>query len=181
MSTILKQLPNFPTQPKLIPVLTFNLKLKSDPQHIYTNTKIDKTLNLATIENGEIKSIDNEFGFQLLVNEIFGTDDLNINISINTAYLDCKLYGKTPNGSGVKVNYGGRVQLTKPSVDVITNKSKEATIDESFVTCNPSFIFDDSVEEEFKWVLKENLIGKGRFARDDDDNLYVQYYIYVIR
>ncbi|KAI5966272.1 uncharacterized protein KGF55_000581 [Candida pseudojiufengensis] len=180
MSNLLS-LPEVPS-PKLIPVLTFNLKLKSDPKLIYTNTIIDNTLNLATITEGEIRAIEgNELGFKFQINDIFGTDDLNIKPSINTAYLDCKLYGKSPNGSGVKIIYGGKVQLNKASIDVLDGSSSSASIAESYVTCNPNFIFDDSIEEEFKWVLKENLIGKGRFARDNDNNLYVQYYIYVIR
>ncbi|CAK9438625.1 uncharacterized protein LODBEIA_P28490 [Lodderomyces beijingensis] len=181
MSALKLNLPPVPRQPELVPVLTFNLKLKSDPVNIFTNTQIDKTLTLATLENGEIKSIENKLGYKLDISQIYGTDDLNVKDSVETAYLDCKLYGRTPNGSGVFVHYGGRVQLDAVSVGVVSGKTKEASIEESYVTCNPTFTFDDKVEEEYKWVLRENLVGKGRFGRDDDGALYVQYYIYVIR
>ncbi|KAI5967455.1 hypothetical protein KGF57_000398 [Candida theae] len=181
MSDLKLALPGIPKQPQLIPVLTFNLKLVSDPVPIFTNSQIDKSLSLATISTGEIKTVENDLGLKLEIGEIYGTDDLNVKTSVNTSYLDCKLYGKTPNGSGVFVYYGGRVQLDDTSVGVLSNKNKEASIEESYVTCNPTFTFDDSVEEEYKWVLKENLIGKGRFGRDDNGDLYVQYYIYVIR
>lgn len=181
MSDLKLAVPPIPKQPQLVPVLTFNLRLASDPVPIFTNSQIDKTLNLATITNGEITAVENDFGFKLEINQIYGTDDLNIKNSVSTSYLDCKLYGKTPNGSGVFIYYGGRVQLDDASVGVLSGKTKEASVDDSYVTCNPVFTFDDSVEEEYKWVLKENLIGKGRFGRDDDGNLYVQYYIYVLR
>lgn len=181
MSGLKLALPSAPKQPQLIPVLTFNLKLASDPVPIFTNSQIDKTLNLATITQGEVKTVANDLGLKLEIDQIYGTDDLNIKNSVSTSYLDCKLYGKTPNGSGVFIYYGGRVQLDAASVGVLSGKNKEASVEESYVTCNPVFTFDDSVEEEYKWVLKENLIGKGRFGRDNNGDLYVQYYIYVIR
>ncbi|WLF77816.1 hypothetical protein PVL30_001536 [Lodderomyces elongisporus] len=181
MSALKLALPEIPQQPELVPVLTFNLKLASDPVHIYTNSQIDKTLQLATLVAGEIKTVENKFNYKLDISDIHGTDDLNVKDSVATASLDCKLYGKTPNGTGVFVYYGGRVQLNSASVDVLSNKTKAASIEDSYVTCNPTFFFDDKVEEEYKWVLKENLIGKGRFGRDEDGTLYVQYYIYVIR
>ncbi|KAG5422030.1 hypothetical protein I9W82_001123 [Candida metapsilosis] len=181
MTELKLAVPAIPKQPQLIPVLTFNLKMVSDPVPIFNNSQIDKSLSLATIAQGEIKTVENDLGLKLEVNQIYGTDDLNVKNSVNTSYLDCKLYGKTPNGSGVLVNYGGRVQLEGATVAVVSKEKKEASIEESYVTCNPTFTFDDSVEEEYKWVLKENLIGKGRFGRDDDGVIYVQYYIYVIR
>ena len=39
----------------------------------------------------------------------------------------------------------------------------------------------DKVEDKYKWVLKENFFARGRFGRDEDDVLYVQYYVYVVR
>ena len=42
-----------------------------------------------------------------------------------------------------------------------SKKTKEAAIENSYVTCNPTFYFDDKVEDKYKWVLKENF-----FARD---------------
>ncbi|KAI3403881.1 hypothetical protein KGF56_003311 [Candida oxycetoniae] len=181
MSVLKLPLPAVPQPPQLIPVLTFNLQLSPDPVRIFTNSQIDKTLNLATVVNGEIKAVENKFGYKLDINQIYGTDDLNVKDSIGAANLDCKLYGKTPNGSGVFIYYGGKVQLDEASVGVMSKRTKEASIEESYVTCNPTFTFDDKVEEEYKWVLKENLFGRGRFARDDEGALYVQYYIYVVR
>ncbi|EMG46803.1 hypothetical protein SBY92_005285 [Candida maltosa Xu316] len=181
MSELKLSLPEIPASPELIPVFTFNLKLAGDPASIYVNNEADKSLNLATIANGEVKTVPNKLGLELDITSIYGTDDLNIKNSVATASLDCKLYGKTANGSGVFIYYPGKVQLNDASVAVISKQSQEATIADSYVTCNPTFHFDDKVEDKYKWVLKENLFGRGRFGRDADGVLYVQYYVYVVR
>ncbi|KAL1580602.1 hypothetical protein MGQ_00333 [Candida albicans P76067] len=181
MSALKLAVPEVPKAPELIPVFTFNLKLASDPASIYANNESDKTLNLATIANGEVKTVPNKLGLELDIHSIYGTDDLNIKNSVSTASLDCKLYGKTANGSGVFIYYPGKVQLDETSVSVFTKKTKEAAIEDSYVTCNPTFYFDDKVEDKYKWVLKENFFARGRFGRDEDDVLYVQYYVYVVR
>ena len=66
-------------------------------------------------------------------------------------------------------------------LSLFSQKTKEAAIEDSYVTCNPTFYFDDKVEDKYKWVLKENFFARGRFGRDEDDVLYVQYYVYVVR
>ncbi|EER31785.1 conserved hypothetical protein [Candida tropicalis MYA-3404] len=182
MSALDLPVPEVPKTPELVPVFTINLKLANDPAPIYSSEKTDLTLNLATIINGDVKTVPNKFGLELDIDSLYGTDNLNVKNSANTAYLDCQLFGKTPNGSGVRIYYPGRVQLTQPSTDVFAKKSQGATVEESYVTCNPTFFFDDKVEDKFRWVEKENLFGKGRFARSPSDGaLYVQYYVYVVR
>ncbi|CAI5757577.1 unnamed protein product [Candida verbasci] len=178
--SILAKLPEIPST-KLIPVFTINLKLKHDPLNIYSSNESNNTLNLAIIETGEIKTVKNELGLQFELNEIFGTDDLLIKNSIETASLDCKLYGKTPKGNSVFIHYGGKVQLNEESVDIISEKKRDSDISKSYVTCNPTFKFDENLESEYKWIEKENFIGRGRFVRDENGSLYVQYYIYIIR
>ncbi|RLV92141.1 hypothetical protein JA1_003467 [Spathaspora sp. JA1] len=174
-------LPGVPKPAQFIPVFTFNIKLTGDPVQIFSDPAADKALSLATIASGEVRTVENPLGLEFDVDNITGWDDLSLKISASTNSLDCKLYGKTPNGAGVFVHYGGKVQLTQPTIDVVTKKNKVASIEESYVTCNPTFQLDQSVEEKYKWVLKENFFGRGRFGRDDEDNIYVQYYIYVIR
>ncbi|KAK6457787.1 uncharacterized protein RJT20DRAFT_125641 [Scheffersomyces xylosifermentans] len=173
--------PSVPTTPKLIPVFTINLKFEKDPDNIFENSQVDKALSLARLINGEIKTVENQLGFELEAVGITGFDDLNARPSLGAATLDCKLYGKTPNGAGVYITYGGVVQFTEASTSVISGKSNTSEIDDSYVTCNPSFQFDSKVEDKYKWVLKENLFGKGRFVRGSDGVLYVQYFIYVFR
>lgn len=170
-----------PTTPKLVPVFVINLKTSYDPEAIYVNSTTDKTLQLATLSDGEIKTVPNPLGFELDVSGIHGFDDLTSKPSHGATILDCKLYGKTPNGSGVYVKYAGVVQFLEATVKVLTKEEKLSRFEDGYITCNPFFEFDDKVEDKYKWVLKENIIGKGRFVRDSDDVIYVQYYAYVLR
>ncbi|EGW34924.1 uncharacterized protein SPAPADRAFT_53310 [Spathaspora passalidarum NRRL Y-27907] len=174
-------LPGIPKPAEFIPVFTFNLKLASDPTSIFSDPASDKALSLATVSSGEVKTVANSLGLEFEVVDISGWDDLSLKISASTNSLDCKLYGKTPSGAGVFIHYGGKVQLTESTINVVTKKTQVASIEESYVTCNPTFQLDEAVEDKYKWVLKENFFGRGRFGRDDDGTLYVQYYVYVIR
>lgn len=170
-----------PKTPQLTPVFLINLKLGLPPQSVFNAPKSNKALTLATVTEGEITTVPNNLGLELNVTSITGFDDLSTSISENVNTLDCKLYGKTPEGSGVYVTYKGVVQLTQESIDVITNKSQTSNFDDVYVTNNPKFQFDDLVPDKYRWVLKENLFGKGRFLRADDGALCVQYYVYVVR
>lgn len=173
--------PLLPTAPKPVPVFTFNLKLAGEPSLIFVSKEQDKALSLATIADGEIRTVENELGLEFDVSGITGFDDLNARPSVNAATLDCKLYGKTGSGAGVYVRYGGVVQFLEPSLLVMSNQKPTSEFDESYVTCNPTFTFDLNVEEKYQWVLRENFFGKGRFVRDSAGVLHVQYFIYVFR
>lgn len=181
MSSINLSVPPIPAAAEFIPVFTFNLKLAQDPTLIYTDASADKSLTLAHIADGEVSTVPNSLGLELDVTGLTGTDDLSVKISANTASLDCKLYGKTANGSGVFIHYGGKVQFNDASVAVLLKKSQTASIEDSFVSNTPTFQFDEGVEDKYKWVLKEHFFGRGRFARDNEGVLYVQYYIYLVR
>lgn len=169
-----------PPTPKLVPVFFFNLKIANEPEAIFGDKATDTELTLARVINGTITTVPNEIG-EFDVADITGFDDLTVKGSTATATLDCKLYGRTKNGSGVVIRYPGVVQMAKVTTDVFSKQSKGHGFDEGFVTCNPSFVFDSQVEDKYRWVLKENFISKGRFIRDAEDGLYVQYYTYALR
>ncbi|CAN3365057.1 hypothetical protein DICA3_E21308 [Diutina catenulata] len=170
-----------PTVPKLVPVFIFNLKVTPDPEPVFSDSASDKALTLARVVNGEVKTIaDNGIG-ELDITNVTGFDDLTTKLSANTTRLDCKLYGKTAGGAGVYIRYPGVVQMLKPTTDVLSRATSSSEFDEGYVTCNPSFEFDGSVEDKYKWVLKENFVAKGRFVRDGEGGLYVQYYVYALR
>ncbi|RCK55965.1 hypothetical protein Cantr_05165 [Candida viswanathii] len=181
MSEIKAALPDIPKPAEWIPVFSFNLELAGEPANIFEAGSADLTLNLATIKNGAVKTVPNKLNLELEIDSIYGTDELSVKNSTNTALLHCNLYGKTPSGTGVKIFYPGKVQLTAPTVAVLSKQSQGAAIEESYVTCNPVFYFDDKVEDKYKWALKENFFGRGRFVRSQDGVLHVQYYVYVLR
>ena len=178
-SSILPQ--HEPVVPQLIPVFMFNFKISPDPTVVYKDTVGDRVLHLGTVVDGQVIPINNSLGLKFEMNSIHGFDDLTETISLGVTRLDCKLYGKTPGGTGVQLKYPGVIKLTEPTANVFMNKSSLATFDESYVTCNPSFSADSSLEPEYKWVLSENFFGKGRFLRDKSGTLHAQFYVYIVR
>lgn len=167
--------------PELIPVALLNLKMDGEVQNKLTDTKNNKVSNLACLIGGEVKTVKNKFGFELDIGDITGTDDINVNLETGRGHLSCRLYGNTPNKSGVYVYYTGVVEFGDEINKVISKQETTSDFEKCYVTNNPTFHFDDNVEEKYKWILKENVLGKGRFVRDHDGALYVQYYLYIVR
>lgn len=170
-----------PAVPKLIPVFFVNVKLGLDPDKIFAKSATNSALNLATIVNGTVTTVPNELGLEFELSDIKGFDDLRINNTYGLARLDCKFYAKTPNGTGVYFTYPGVVHFTEGTLAVLGNETSTSTFEDNYVTNNPSFEFDDTIEEKYKWVSRENFLGKGRFVRGEDGAIYVQYYTYVVR
>lgn len=172
---------SLPITPKLIPVFLVNLKISPDPEQIYSDKS--KDLSLATVVHGSITPVDNELNLTFSLSSIKGFDDLT-NIS-GTTFLDCKLYGKLADSnsdSGVYFTYPGILNLNQPTIDVFTKVSTTSSFEDSYITCSPKFSFNTAtVPEKYHWVLKEKFHGKGRFVRDEEGALYVQYYTYVYR
>lgn len=174
-------IPSLPKTPELVPVFLINLKLEGSPDEVFTNRNRNKALVLAHVGKGTITTVKNKYGYELDVSDIHGFDDITNHISDDYNELDCKLYGKTKGGNGVYVTYNGVIQLNEPTVDVLTGKSSTSDIESVYVTSNPKIHFDDGVEDKYKWAIKENFLGKGRFVRDSEGGLYVQYYVYIVR
>lgn len=173
--------PQVHKSPELEPVFLINLKLKENPAKAFANSTRNKVLALATVVDGTITSVPNKYNYELDVKNVHGFDDITNNIADNYNELDCKLYGSTPEGAGVYVTYYGLIKLLQPTVDVLTEKSSTSNFEDTYVTCNPRFHLDEDVADKYKWVIQENLYGKGRFVRDASGTLYVQYYVYVVR
>lgn len=174
-------IPSTPTVPKLVPVFSINLKLEGTPEIVFQDNTKSKVLNHANVLWGEIRTIKNDLGLEFDVLDIHGFDDITTNSTGNYNELDCRLYGKTPSGAGAFVSYYGIFNLTKDITDVLTEQSKEHDFATSSLHNNPRFQLDDSAEDKYKWVQKENLLGRGRFCRSEDNSLHVQYFVYVVR
>lgn len=173
--------PSLPKTPQLTPVFLINLKLREFPVPVYSQKAKDNAMVLATVEKGEISTVANELGLEFNVTDIHGFDDITNRGAQEINELDCKLYGKTPEGAGVYITYYGLIKLLQNTVDVLTKKTMAAPFEESYITCNPRITLDDLVADKYKWVSNENLLGKGRFVRGANDSLFVQYYVYIVR
>lgn len=173
--------PQPPKNPELEPVFLINLKLGSPLDTVFTNPTRNKALVLANVTEGKITTVQNKYGFELDADITSGFDDITNNIADGYNELDCKLYGKTADGAGIYITYYGLIKLLDETVAVLTANSDNSSFEDTYVTCNPRVHFDGNVADKYKWALKENFFGKGRFVRDTAGTLYVQYYVYVVR
>lgn len=169
-----------PKAPSLKPVFFLNLKLE-EPDTIFTKKDRNHTASLVKVKAGEITPVKNDYGLELKVKHIHGYDDLTAYLENGVTELDCKLYGKTPNGSGVYISYGGVVKFSNHTLKVLGRQESHSEFKESYITCFPKFSFDDGIEDEYKWIDTEAFVGEGRFVRDSEGSLYVQYYVSVLR
>lgn len=166
-----------PQPPTLVPVFMVTLSL-DEPDPIFTKKTSNKSLSFCKVINGKISSIPNKFGRVLEVGLLHGADNLTGDLDTGVSTLECRLYGTTPKGSGVYITYGGVVKLSDKTLKVVSNQETTLSFEDSYITSNPKFQFDDSVEEEYKWASQENFLGKGRFIRDSMGCLFVQYIVY---
>lgn len=173
--------PELPRTPKLTPVFFVNVQLKDAPEPVFSSASKDKAFVVAHVVDGTITTVPNEFGYELNVLGLHGADDITNHTSEGYNVLDCRLYGTTPEGAGVYFTYSGLIKLSAEIGAVLAGQAKAHSIEDSYVTSNPRVQFDDAVADKYRWAVKENLLGKGRFVRDEAGTLYVQYFVYVVR
>lgn len=171
---------SLPKTPVLLPVAFANFKL-DELDSIYSDKARNSSLSYVQILNGEVSTIENKLEYELEVSDIHGSDELTNDLVTGWGQLNCRLYGKTPNGAGVHISYSGFIKLSDASLKVLSGQTLELDFDDSYIICYPRFAFDDSVEEKFRWASNESLLGKGRVTRDAIGCVYIQYVLYVVR
>lgn len=67
------------------------MKLAGNPVPIFTEKVKDMAMVLASVENGEISTVKNHFGYEFEVTGIHGFDDITNSGSEQINELDCKL------------------------------------------------------------------------------------------
>lgn len=170
-----------PKTPEMTAVFFCNFKLSGPPPPVYVNSIRNKAVALATVVDGNISTVPNKFGYEFEVRDIHGYDEITNHTADNYNTLDCKVWGKTPGGHGVGITYYGVIQLLEETLAVLGGSSKTSSFENTYVTSSPRAHLDSGVEDKYKWVVSENLFGKGRFVIDSDGNVCVQYYVYVVR
>lgn len=148
----------------------------ADPKPVLSNKSLSEVIVM--VEGGYSKTLSPKYPFDLTID--FGWDTLTTQTaSPETTALDCHLYAKTKDGKNVHITYTGVVVASEKQVDVITNKSKGHAFEESYVTMHPTVRVDEGVEAE-SWITKKNLLGRGRFTRNSEGKLGIDYYVYVL-
>ncbi|KAI0462131.1 hypothetical protein LJB42_004218 [Komagataella kurtzmanii] len=163
-----------PKSPGWRPVIFLNIEA-DEPKSIYVNNT--GSLTGVNITGGFAKSIDPEYPFDAIIDS--GYDDIRADPGASTSRLDCRVYLTTSEGAGVFLTYPGVVRMEKTVVDVLTQKSSFMDFNDGYVTCTPVVHLDEKVKKE-QWITKETIFGKGRFVRDNEGRLRVQYYLYVL-
>ena len=164
---------------ELVPVAYITVKAAPSFDSFKNATK-NHAATYIPISDGEITPIDNKLGLEFNLNSITGHDRIVTDLEDGVSTLNCDLYGKTPNGSPVFITYSGVLKQSDKSLAVLGGNARTSDFNDAYVTNNMKFTLDQNVENDYKWVTKYNLIGKGRFIRDSSDNLYVQYAINVV-
>lgn len=133
---------------------------------------------LIKVDYGEAISLDSDFPFYL---EIYDGHDNIFNRSDGTAsYLDCRVYAKTKSGAGAIIDYGGVLRVSGVTADILANKASNMDYSDGYVTNNLKIRLDDNAEKELSWVNRYNLVGKGKFYRDDHSKLHIEYIVHVL-
>lgn len=147
-----------------------------EPQFVYSNQS--GSLTLVKINDGYTKSLDPELKFDTEI--IAGWDNLTTSVTTNNEVttLDCQVFLKAKNGQ-IHMKYSGVVVPNDKTAAIFNKTSKTTTFDDAYVTAHPTFELDEKLVDE-KWVKSKNLLGKGRFIRNEDNSLAVEYNFYYI-
>ena len=166
-------IPTPPEVPGLKPLLFLNVEAL-EPISLYTNES--ENFTTVPIEGGFIKSLDQE-NFPFTAKITNGADDIRkYSHSGEVGNLDCRLYLDLDDGTKAFCHYTGVVHF-KDTVNLVAGGELSTMgFNDGYVTCHPKF-FLDSKSVNYHWLLKQNLIGKGRFIRENG-KLRVQYFIY---
>lgn len=148
-----------------------------EPDPIYSNES--GSLTYVYVKTGYTKTLDSNYPFDTEVK--YGLDNLTTSTATGeTTSLDCQLYLKSKvNGAGIHFTYSGVVVPSKEQGDVFSRVSKAQEFNQGYVTNHPKAVLDANAKTE-SWISNKNLISRGRFLRDDEGKLSVEYYVYVL-
>jgi len=169
-------IPDFAAQkvPELKPVLFFDI-VAEEPKQVYSNQS--QSQNYVPIVGGSVKSLDPNLPFDAQIK--YGKDDITFYTQTpEVGNLDCNLYLEFSNGETALVEYSGVVQFKDQVAQVAGGNATTMSFEDGYVTNHPRFKLSEASAKE-SWVTKLNFLGKGRFVRDENNTLHVQYYIYT--
>jgi hypothetical protein len=162
---------------KLTTVFEFTVKVR-DAVPVFS-TK-DGNSVLIYVESAKAVSLDEE-RFPIDIDFSFGYDNIFNAADGSYSNLDCKVYGKTQKGHGVVFNYSGVVKTEGITGKLMTSKEPgEMSYEEGYITANFNFDIDDRAMPEVGWLKLYNVVGKGKFKRDETGQLWVSYLGHII-
>lgn len=132
---------------------------------------------IVIVKRGTTKSFSDEFPFNSTINH--GRDDILVNPGGVYNHLNCLLFGLTEDGVGYTIHYGGVVINGDKVNAVVQGKSNGHTYAEGYVTNNMTVHLSKSATEKYDWIKHHNLVGRGRFFRDDN-GFHIEYVMHIV-
>ncbi|KAA8897038.1 hypothetical protein TRICI_006800 [Trichomonascus ciferrii] len=155
----------------------FHLKMALQ-EGIQTTSGSEGTNQMIRIDYGEAISLDSDFPFYLEVYD--GYDNIFIREDGSAAYLDCRVFCRTKSGTPAIIDYTGVLRPEGIVADLLANKASTMEYKDGYITNNVRVKLDHKAESDLAWVNRYNLVGKGKFFRDDKDKLHIEYIVHVI-
>ncbi|KAF5118370.1 hypothetical protein DV495_002879 [Geotrichum candidum] len=159
----------------LKPVFNITLNLE-EPKTVATNSA--GVHNIASIKSGTTKSFSEDFPFNSTV--YGGRDDITVSPKGSHFNLDCKVFGTLEDGTGYFIKYYGVVRLDKAVTDVIGKQSKEHSFEDGYLVNQIFVTLDKDSDKKYDWIEKHVLVGRGRFFRNDDGALNIEYNVSAV-
>ncbi|KAG7833930.1 hypothetical protein KL919_002908 [Ogataea angusta] len=157
--------------PALKPVLFFDLNI-AEAQPIFKNKA--KAYTKVDVLGGTIRSLDPTLPFDARITS--GFDNISVyETAPSVGNLDCTLYLDLGNNNKGIVQYLGVVRFEGETNKVLGKETTNIGFSDGYVTCQPRFEIDGAASSE-SWVNNHLFVGKGRFHRETDGSLKVQYY-----
>ncbi|VEU22870.1 DEKNAAC103956 [Brettanomyces naardenensis] len=168
-----------PDAANLRPVIFID-EIAKEPTVAYSNESSE--MQHVPLTGGFVKSLDPEhFPFDAVIEE--GGDDITFLEGIPAVgHLDCNLFLRFKDDPSKRayVNYSGIVHMGGVSGEIVgEKKSTKMSFQDGYVTCHPKFFMSKNCKAE-RWVDSKNFLGKGRFLRDENGVLKVQYWLYAL-
>lgn len=164
-----------PTVASLKPVFLLSLDLE-EVQPVSSRDGGDEVI--VVIKSGFTKSYDEKFPFNSTI--YHGRDDILVNPGATHNNLNCLVFGKTDDNVGYTIHYGGVVVQSDAVNNVLGGKSNGHAYEDAYVTNNMLVHLSKNATEKYDWIKFHNLVGRGRFFRDENKGLHIEYIMHII-
>lgn len=149
-----------------------------EPQTAYSNEST--FMQHVPLKGGFIKSLDPKYPFDAVITT--GGDDITFQTGVpNVGHLDCNVFLTFKDDPEKKayINYSGICRMEGKIAEIVGGKETIMGFQDGYCTCHPKFFMSENTKAE-RWVDNKNFIAKGRFLRDANGGLKVQYWVYEL-
>ncbi|CAN6597448.1 hypothetical protein TRVA0_001S04280 [Trichomonascus vanleenenianus] len=159
----------------LRPIFSLTLALQ---EGVPTSKTPGGTHILVKIDSGYTTPIDSKLPFETTI--IGGYDNITNSPDGKFAHLDGKLYGKTKKGHLFSFDFTGVGRISGKLSQVFNNELDSMDFSDGYVSTTYVADVDDAAKPEIGWINEYNVVGRGRFFRDQSKKLFIEYIVHVV-